>query len=213
MAACSTQEAAAAAAAAAAGAATTADWSSGGHDAAGCLGEAAGGTPVSRSGAESGEVVTPVGRTQLKDQRAVVVGRGGAGRTGGEADQVPGGKESGAPGVSSKGQQQQQPQFALLQRGITSRQEVQRHGQSNVAIGVSGSINSSGTAAGRRLLQEASASAVGSRGSSRSGSLVTQEKLQLLAGMGFSELQSKRALWVTNGDVGRAIEWCLQAGR
>uniref|UniRef100_A0A383VKE6 UBA domain-containing protein n=1 Tax=Tetradesmus obliquus TaxID=3088 RepID=A0A383VKE6_TETOB len=37
------------------------------------------------------------------------------------------------------------------------------------------------------------------------------EKLQLLHGMGFTGARAERALWVSKGDVDRAIEWCLSS--
>eukprot|EP00775_Hariotina_reticulata_P007699 gene7699-7898_t len=114
-------------------------------------------------------------------------------------------------------QQQEQPQVVSL---VSEDQSNLDDGAWQSAPGPRGVLQNGCTAGSDRepcgvsgaLEQAAAAPAGGGRGRNTSESYVSQDKLQLLAGMGFSELQSKRALWVTNGDVGRAIEWCLQAG-
>jgi hypothetical protein len=39
---------------------------------------------------------------------------------------------------------------------------------------------------------------------------VTAAGLEVLAGMGFSGMQAERALWVAQGDVQGAVEFCLR---
>jgi hypothetical protein len=106
-----------------------------------------------------------------------------------DSDFDPADEAVGSPAAGRQQYKQQQQQQEQQQASRAAGKPAAVEGRPRSAAGAGSWLNG-----GRKQQQQSQA-----------------EKLQLLHGMGFTGARAERALWVSKGDVDRAIEWCLSS--